>query len=531
MKIINLLKSEFIKNYSLKRILIIILILIASSLFLINFTDNLVGKGLESANDNIQYSIDSFNNSLINANKEENKTFDDYYNIYYYENYIKYMTLLKNMNQTYYNDWKSSAVYDELLPVIMQNYLIEKIKENPNDKHIINACNATIEEELNANEKEIKKLCNNYGLENLDDLYNKNIVFISDYEKLIKDNKYYLYLEYKVKNNMILEDEFTKLIIDKKIENNISDLGVNHIQYKALEKNANIKIMSQEEFEKGNYNHYNSYKEYVAYNTKLKENAIRNREILLYSTENDIKHDISYNYFDNIDDSYRAMNTKLKVNQVLHLSIVVIIIVSITSGGIISNEHNKGTIKNIITTPVKRWKILFSKFLYMILDTYFIWLLGLLIISLLSGIEYGFSDLFTPKLIHTGSQVIEVNYYLHIIKEILIASVPVICFLSILFFISTVSLNTSLTVGITTILGIVAPFLWLLSATGNFNFIVYTPLWYLDCGFMFNNTDLYIESLMDINYNLSMGLIISAIVAIILYIITNIVYIKRDVKN
>ena len=219
MKIINLLKSEFIKNYSIKRFLIIIFILIASSLFLINFTDDLVGKGLEKDNDLLQSSIDSFNNSLSRANEKENKTFDDYYNIYYYKNYIKYMTLLKNMDQSYYKDWKTSAVYDELLPVIMQNYLIEKIKENPSDEHIINACNTTVEEELNTNEKEIKKICDNYGLKNLDNLYNKNTIFINDYEKLIKDNKYYLYLEYKVKNNIILEDEFTKLVIDKKVEN------------------------------------------------------------------------------------------------------------------------------------------------------------------------------------------------------------------------------------------------------------------------------------------------------------------------
>lgn len=528
MKIINLVKSEFIKNYNIKRFLIIFIVLLLSSFFLIRFTDDLLGKRPDI--NILQGSIDSFKSYLDRTSQKEIKTFDDYYSIHYSENYIKYMSLLKDIDEVYYDDWKALAIGHELLPIIMQNYLIERIKDNPNDSYIINVCKSDVDG-VNSTEKELRNLCDNYKLDELDELYNKNIITIKDYEKLLNDNKYYLYLEYQIKNGLIKEDEFIRLLIDKKVESSISYLGLNYLQYKSLEENSKIKILSLNEYENMNYVAYDSYKDYVHYNTKLRNDAINNRKILLYSSKNEIKHDIQYNYDDSVNDSDRYMNTKLKVNQVFHLSVVVIIIVGITGGGIVSNEHSKGTIKNIITTPVRRWKILASKFIYLILDMYIVWLLGLIVISILSGIEYGFSDLFTPKLIVFNGNVLEVNYYFYILKNIFIASIPVICFLSILFFLSTVFLNTSLTVGISVILGIVSPFMWLLSMPGNFKQIVYTPLWYFDLGFMFSNSQHYIESLKKISYSLSTGIIISIIVIIILYTISNIVYIKRDIKN
>lgn len=527
MKIVHLIKSEFIKNYSIKRFLIIIFILTISSIFLVKFTNMLMNEAYDNKSP-IQYSIDSFQRYLDVTNPKEEKTFNDKCQIYFYENYVKYMTLVKDKGVTSNYDWKVSFVYDELLPLMNQNYLIERIKENPNDPHIVEVCTSE-EQEPNLFNEELRNLCMNYSLKDLDILYAKNKTVILEYQKLLEEDKYYKYLEYQVQNNLMKEDRFVKLLIEKKVESNTNFLGINYMQYQKLEDNANIEILSLEEYKNKGFK--DSYKEYVAYNSKLKNDAIANREILLYSTEHEVKHDISYQYHDNVSENIRYMNTKLKVNQVFHLSVVVMIIVGITSSGIISNEHSKGTIKNIITAPIRRWKILLSKFIYLVLDTYIIWFLGLIIISICAGLKYGFSDLLTPKLLYTGSKVIEVNYYLYLIKDILIASIPIICFLSILFFLSTVSLNTSLTVGTTVSLGVMAPFLWLLSMTGNLKQIVYTPLWYFDLGFILNNSERYIESMHNISYNLSTGIWICFIVSLVLYLISNMIYMKRDIKN
>ena len=536
MKIINLVKSEFIKNYNVKRWLIITIVLIIASLFLIRYTDNLLEEKTTYDDTGLKVSIESFENALNNLEKKEEKTLDDEYEMFFSRNYIDYMNILLNKKINHRNDWKFAFIDEQVLPTLSENFLIEKIVNEQRYEEVSEFCDYKDE---NSSVYGIK-ICQNIlsadtdngrNLTKLEELYKNNLQTITDYQQLLEEDKYYLYLQYQVDHGKIEKDEFVQILLDKKVETNTDFLGLNYLQYQRLEENAKIEIMDEEEYNQTSSGDYASYQEYVTYNTKLKNDAIKNREILLYSTEHEIEHDISYNLLDDVTEGIRYMNTKIKVNQVFHLSVVVMIIVAITNSGIISHEHSKGTIKNIITTPVQRWKILLSKFIYLLLDTYLIWLLGLVIISLLAGIQYGFNDLLDPKLVYVGGQVKEVNYYLYILKDIFLASIPIICFLSILFFLSAVTLNTSLTVGIISSLSVVSFFLWIMMITNSFPNIVYTPFWYLDCGYILSNAEIYVDSLKNVSYNLGTGIISSLVISIILYILTNIVYIKRDIKN
>lgn len=536
MKIINLIKSEFIKNYNVKRWLIITIVLIIASLFLIRYTDNLLEEKTTYDDTGLKVSIESSENALNNLEKKEEKTLDDEYEMFFSRNYIDYMNILLNKKINHRNDWKFAFIDEQVLPTLSENFLIEKIVNEQRYEEVSEFCDYKDE---NSSVYGIK-ICQNIlsadtdngrNLTKLEELYKNNLQTITDYQQLLEEDKYYLYLQYQVDHGKIEKDEFVQILLDKKVETNTDFLGLNYLQYQRLEENAKIEIMDEEEYNQTSSGDYASYQEYVTYNTKLKNDAIKNREILLYSTEHEIEHDISYNLLDDVTEGIRYMNTKIKVNQVFHLSVVVMIIVAITNSGIISREHSKGTIKNIITTPVQRWKILLSKFIYLLLDTYLIWLLGLVIISLLAGIQYGFNDLLDPKLVYVGGQVKEVNYYLYILKDIFLASIPIICFLSILFFLSAVTLNTSLTVGIISSLSVVSFFLWIMMITNSFPNIVYTPFWYLDCGYILSNAEIYVDSLKNVSYNLGTGIISSLVISIILYILTNIVYIKRDIKN
>lgn len=536
MKIINLVKSEFIKNYNVKRWLIITIVLIIASLFPIRYTDNLLEEKATYDDTGLEISIESFENALNNLQKKEEKTLDDEYEMFFSRNYIDYMNILLNKKINHQNDWKFAFIDEQVLPTLSENFLIEKIVNEQRYEEVLEFCDYKDE---NSSVYGIK-ICQNIlsadinngrNLTKLEELYKNNLQTITDYQQLLEEDKYYLYLQYQVDHGKIEKDEFVQILLDKKVETNTDFLGLNYLQYQRLEENAEIEIMDEEEYNQTPSGDYASYQEYVTYNTKLKNDAIKNREILLYSTEHEIEHDISYNLLDGVTEGIRYMNTKIKVNQVFHLSVVVMIIVAITNSGIISREHSKGTIKNIITTPVQRWKILLSKFIYLLLDTYLIWLLGLVIISLLAGIQYGFNDLLDPKLVYVGGQVKEVNYYLYILKDIFLASIPIICFLSVLFFLSAVTLNTSLTVGIISSLSVVSFFLWIMMITNSFPNIVYTPFWYLDCGYILSNAEIYVDSLRNVSYNLGTGIISSLIISIILYILTNIVYIKRDIKN
>ena len=539
MKIINLIKSEFIKNYTIKRFLIIIIVLFCASFFLVNYTnrnlDEINKETQRDIDDTLRGSNDSFKRYLNNHSEETITNIKDEYSYVYRINYIKYMENLYGKLKSY-GDFKVEIVNEGLLPIIIENFLIDKMRTNPNDEYILNSCK--IEEDDNEEkytlvEKDINRLCK-YTLEEREVLKNKNEIRIKDYEYLLKEDKYYLYLKYQLDNKLIKEDEFIDILIDKKVISNSDYIAFNYRQYQKLEENANINIMSKDEYNKIEHKDKAPYDAYYTETNYIKTNAIKFRQILLYSSKYGIKADNHYNMYDgNMNESDMYINTKFKVDQVYHLAGIIIILVAITSGGIISNEHSRGTIKNIITAPVRRWKILLSKFIYLILDVYFIWILGLIIISIIAGIKYGFMDLFTPYLYYNGSKVVQINYYLYLLKELVYCSIPIICLLSIMFSLSALTLNTGLTVGITTVLGVLAPFLWIanLVGLGGRNMMYFIPL-YFDLGFILNNSEMYIQILdTDVPVVPKIGIILSIIITIILYIITNLIYNRRDIKN
>ena len=257
----------------------------------------------------------------------------------------------------------------------------------------------------------------------------------------------------------------------------------------------------------------------------------RKESIIKYSIKNDMKHDLVLDDTrDGISNNEKYITSKVLVNKTIDLSLIVAIIVILTSSGIVSKEHSYGTDKLLLTTH-KRWKVLLSKFIYLILHSYIIWFIGFILLFLYAGIKYGFTDLFLPKLIFENNTVVEVNYLLYILKDLFICSIPLITILSVILFLSTVTLSTSLTVGITLILTVLSLITWFLIYNFDFTFLVYTPIPYFNLSLIINDFEYYIKSLKLIESNLVMGISISIITTLILYFITNYIYIKKDIKN
>ena len=216
------------------------------------------------------------------------------------------------------------------------------------------------------------------------------------------------------------------------------------------------------------------------------------------------------------------------------ITVVIMIIMAITNSGIMAREHDKGTIKLLLTKPVSRTKVLLSKFLYLILDTYIWWIIGTIIMFLLVGFNFGFGDLFTSKIIVSNGIAKEVNYFLWYFKEMVICSIPVWCFLSILFSLSTITLSTALTASLTSIISIFSITIWMLIANFGARFLTilsYTPIPYLDYWFVRYGNSCYIQTISNTGLSDSYGLMISLIVTVILFLITVLIYNKRDIKN
>ncbi len=539
MKIIKLIQSEFIKNYTLKKIIGIILIVSLFSIGLVEFMNLFYfQKGQE---------IELIDNQMEIRNQElaqkENRTLEEDYELYLNRIKKEAYQYLTEKKITTLTDWHTSIVFD-LRADLQENYLYKLIRDKIEDSFISGICSnenykpteygdgyaATFVGTLSTD-------CAYYYDGTLEEKIEYLEKEIEAYEKLLKEDKFYLYLQYLIDTEQIFDDdiEIAQLIIDKKIENMWDARALNYIKYSFYQTES---ILSEEKFRKmQEFYHFPSYQDYVRFTKYNNEEAKKSKAILRYSIENNIENDLpsnnthNYGIWSMMNSSYNVVTSKKMVNEVFHLTIIVLILVCITSSGIVSGEHSKGTIKNMITTPVKRYKILLSKFIYLILHTYIIWFIGLVALSIYSGIRFGFSDLFTPKLIDSGGKVIEVNYYLYLLKDMFFAGIPVIAFLSILFFLSTVTLNTAVTTSVMTILAIIPSILYYACAHLNLNFLVYTPLLYFDCGYLFDKQEFYIDILKKVDMNLGLGILVSLITIVILYTITNVVYIKRDIKN
>lgn len=529
MKIINLIKCEFIKNYTLKNIILTILILLIS-VFGITYITELFYDDQEY---NIVGENDYYQRQLEYLTNKESLSYKDEFEIFQCNNVIEMLKKIESIGNITKRSWQYDVLFEEL--EIKENiFVLKQIRENINDEYFKNIYNS----DLGYYEEYEGLIYFNYSsdINVLDNKILENEKKLQEYNLLIKENKYYKYLEFVVNHEYMWEERLNayKKVIDLKVESQSDFMALNLYQFVNMFYQNRDSIVSEDEFN-NDFNllsQYPNYEGYKRYNEKLVSEYERKQAIIKYALDNNLKHDLEFDsYMDGIDVGQKYISSKVVVNQVLNLSIVVIVVVILTSGGIVSKEHSCGTEKILLTSPVKRWKVLLSKFIYLVLHSYVVWLIALVLLMLYAGTKYGFSDLFTPKLIFESGKVIEVNYLLYLLKDILICSIPVISFISIMLFLSTITLSTSLTVGISMILALISPISWYLICNFKLTFLAYTPIPYFDLGLIINNFEACINSLKLIDVNVSLGIIISIVTIVVLYLITNFVYTKKDIKN
>ena len=526
LKIINLVKSEFIKNYSVKKLIIISFIMLA---FTILFVE--VSKMYYQINSDSQYSqsyLDSTKREIDRLSNIKNRTLEEEYNLKIRQVIYQTYSYLGTLNIK--GDDYRIALMDQILFSLYNKLAIEIYKENYNSPDIKKICNSSNNTFNSGFEGVINHICS-FSLEEIDEMYQKDIKIIDNYTNILKSNNYYMYVKYQLDNNFFDEEtsKLASIIVDNRVKDDDNYLSHNMREYQSLITASSFIPEKENEFKIDNYYSITNYKDYVRYHTYLKNEALRNQKIIMYSSEHQIPHDISFNYDDNVNTPYQT--TKTYVNLILHYSIIVMILVSITSSGIISKEHSSGTIKNIITAPVTRWKILLSKFIYLILHTYIIWLIGLAFLIIYSGIKFGFTDLLTPKLIYINNHVVEVNYFIYVLTELLVAGIPVIFFLSVILFLSAITLNTTITTSITSVTAILSLFNWYICYLFKIKILAYIPFTILDMGFIYGRIQQYTNILKIWDFNYSVAIIISIPLTLIMYLITAIIYSKRDIKN
>lgn len=457
--------------------------------------------------------------------------------------------LYDNTDKTYYKEQivkKPSTTEDKLFNELI-NEKVSIIESAINKKEQSTSFkNMLYEEYINTklNIIVLDKLINNKKIntKNIDEWFMLNTTNYTNYtkEELIKEQEKLKKEETKLKNT-IDKNDYTWYLNkqiqmmpndsenDKKIINLLKELVNLNItdenDFRAKEANKIIEYYNQKEYilKEQEYNKQNNN---LSYDTYVKITKEKNKEI---------DNNILKSYYAIRNNYEYSNNAKTTLNTIITNNITVIsIIIVVISGGIVANEFQKGTIRLLVIRPSKRWKILLSKFLATISLTIIFAVITYIMSFITCGISFGFKELFTNNLSVIGTQVVKTSYIASTISALFIQLIPVIFIALGAFFLSTITNSTALSVGLSIFVLMGSSLAMMVLLMLKFPFIDLTFLPYLDFNqfipinkiTLLNNYTMY-----QIYYTLPKALLVLGIWSIILYTISNIIFIKKDIKN
>ena len=125
---------------------------------------------------------------------------------------------------------------------------------------------------------------------------------------------------------------------------------------------------------------------------------------------------------------------------------VVVLLTVIAAAGIVASEFSQGTIKMLLSRPVKRWKILTSKYIVVILFGILLMFIGF-VVSIASAYIF-FASSGGQALEWNGQQIVEVSVWGRGLYILLLSSGSVIITTTFAFMIGSVFRSSSLAIGL-----------------------------------------------------------------------------------
>lgn len=322
-----------------------------------------------------------------------------------------------------------------------------------------------------------------------------------------------------------INNQITNLKSDVKIEqyrydNKIPFTFNNWKSIALLEIQNNNKILNEKMMTKGEYlsnvNNgisYEKYEKVFNHNKEQAENAIK---INWYSLNH------------NIPPVNAATGTRYTVNFGVTIFIIIIAILgAVLAGGIVSNEFSKGTVRLLLIRPIKRWKILISKLLCLLIISYVILIVATIISTITSGAIFNFKDLTYPILKVVNGEVVQQSYFANLCGYLFFDSITVIFAICVSFFISTVARSSAAAVAISIILFIGSFPITLIMVAKKCYWVVSSPIPYIDLPILPAIKGLDSQVL----FNKTLGGIELLVISLVLIVISLIVFCKKDITN
>lgn len=127
---------------------------------------------------------------------------------------------------------------------------------------------------------------------------------------------------------------------------------------------------------------------------------------------------------------------------------VVALLAIVIAGGIVSSEFSQGTVKFLLINPVKRWKILMSKYFTVITVGYIMLCILFVVMIPITGFMLGFDGFSTPYIYVSGGDVKEMPTLLYAAEQYLMKSVEMVVMSTLAFAISSLVRSTALAIGV-----------------------------------------------------------------------------------
>jgi ABC-type transport system involved in multi-copper enzyme maturation permease subunit len=519
---IKLIKNEFIKEYTLKYIMItmILFIIISLGTYLYNIYIPLLNDP------NYGLKEETYINSKRSF-EDAQKRYEDEANV---NTYMALKWLGRNFEATKifynddnfdYNDWKYEALFQY------------------NNDYVIKL--STLETSIAG--YDISKLYNTASYTNMTMDEQKSLYksLTSEYNKLIdivKNSTYYEYAEFilpkleieyaEVKessdsfSNKELEQtiERDKLVIKYKIKSK-HDFRVTELSYlNNINELNNYQILNEDKYYLNSslsriYNNYNEYKESVT-----NKRIYLNKEIKKanYAIENNLK--------------YHSNDFKNVTNYLITFYFIIAIFIIARSGVSFSKEQNNGSIRLLLTQGVNRNKIFISKIVNILLDIIIHYFVFIVIFIVIGSIFYNINDLFLPNINITNNNVVFSNYFIDLFTNITIVSLPIVLLSMISIFLSVITWNSVISVGMNIFINLVGIILLNLIKRGHIGSMwQYTPILYFNMSKFMYLSDLEEYDFITSTYNMSNGIIVLIIWITLFYMISRIIFNKKDIVN
>lgn len=254
-----------------------------------------------------------------------------------------------------------------------------------------------------------------------------------------------------------------------------------------------------------------SYNEKIEYNNNLSKNA---------TSKYIIDNKIDLNQENTVRNNLRCIFNSYEI--------LIVILIIIISGTIISNEFNKGTIKNLLIRPYKRSTIFISKYIssFIILILSIIYLVSLELI--VGGILFGLDSLNIPIVVYnfTTSSLVEYNIFTYL-GILIIAKMPLlILIMTLSITLSTITLNSPISIAVPILGYTFSGIIGSLAMSFDLKWMKYFPTMNWDL------TEYLFGGLPAFQYtSLSHSIIISIIYFAIMFTLSIIVFNKKNIKN